>query len=147
MTITFYNVVDDPRVVNKALGAAVGSATGVLHERVNSLSMTIRVPSAYFNYITQSNYAMIDTFQKYYYLESYDIQNDCVYINLREDVLKSFATQIGAMVCTVARTENERKADAYLIDPEYKAKAYKKYVQRNFPNSIEDFSYILITVG
>ena len=43
--------------------------------------------------------------------------------------------------------EEEKKANAYLLDPDYQAKAYKKHVQRNFPVTLNDFSYILMTVG
>ena len=147
MVITFYNTPSDPRKVEKVLGTSTGSAVGVLHERVNSISMTVRLPGTCYNIVTQSNYVMLDLTQKYYFIEGYDVQNDCCYINLREDVLMSYKTQIQAMWCTVARTEDETRANAYLIDPQYKAKAYKKYVQRLFPNSVENWSYILMTVG
>ena len=147
MVITFYNTPSDPRVVNKTLGTSTGSATGVLHERVNSINMTVRLPGTCYNVVTQSNYVMLDLTQKYYFIESYEVQNDCCYIVLKEDVLMSYATQIEALRCTVARTESETKANAYLIDQQYKAKAYKKYVQRLFPNSVENWSYILMTVG
>lgn len=147
MTITFYNTPSDPRKVEKVLRTSTGSAIGVLHERVNSISMVVRLPGTCYNIVTQSNYVMLDLTQKYYFIEGYDVQNDCCYINLREDVLMSYKTQIEALRCTVARTESETRANAYLIDPQYKAKAYKKYVQRLFPNSVENWSYILMTVG
>lgn len=147
MVVTFYNTPSDPRVVSKSLGTSTGSATGVLHEKVNSINMTVRLPGTCYNIVTQSNYVMLDLTQKYYFIESYEVQNDCCFIVLKEDVLMSYATQIQALRCTVARTENETKANAYLIDQQYKAKAYKKYVQRLFPNSIETWSYILMTVG
>ena len=70
MVITFYRTMDDYRVLNKTLGTALGSATGVLHERVSDTQLSIKVPSSFFNYITQSNYVMIDTFQKYYFLNT-----------------------------------------------------------------------------
>ena len=147
MVVTFYNTPSDPREVSKSLGTSTGSATGVLHEKVNSINMTVRLPGTCYNIVTQSNYVMLDLTQKYYFIESYEVQNDCCYIVLKEDVLMSYATQIKTLRCTVARTENETKANAYLIDQQYKAKAYKKYVQRLFPNSIENWSYILMTVG
>lgn len=147
MNINFYTITDDPRKVGKTLGTVLATATGVLHERINNISMSVQVPSSFFNTIVQSNYVGIDTTGKHYFLESYDIRNDCVIINLKQDVLQNYSTQIRAMRCTVARTENEAKANAYLIDQQYKAKAYKKYVQRLFPNSMENWSYILMTVG
>ena len=145
MTITFYSTADDYRVVNKTLGEALGTATGVLHERVNDLQFTVRVPSQYFNYITQSNIVMVDTFQKYYFLESYEIQNDCVYINLVEDVRMSYATQIKAMTATVNRSASNWQG--FLYDQGYQILAYKTAAIRNFPPAINDDTMILTTVG
>lgn len=145
MTITFYSTADDYRVVNKTLGEALGTATGVLHERVNDLQFTVRVPSQYFNYITQSNIVMVDTFQKYYFLESYEIQNDCVYINLVEDVRMSYATQIKAMTATVNRSASNWQG--FLYDQGYQILAYKTAAIRNFPTAINDDTMILTTVG
>ena len=145
MTITFYSTADDYRVVNKTLGEALGTAMGELHERVNDLQFTVRVPSQYFNYITQSNIVMVDTFQKYYFLESYEIQNDCVYINLVEDVRMSYATQIRAMTATVNRSASNWQG--FLYDPGYQILAYKTAAIRNFPTAINDDTMILTTVG
>lgn len=147
MNINFYSITGDPKKVTKTLGSVLGTATGVLHERINSLSMVIRVPSTFFNIIVLSNYVGIDTTGKHYFLESYDIQNDCVLINLKQDVLMNYSTQIRGLTCTVARIENEELANGYLVDPEYKALSYKKVVTRNFPVELNDFSYILMTVG
>lgn len=147
MDINFYTITGDPRKVTKTLGTALATASGVLHERVNSLRMTVQIPSTFFNTVVQSNYVGIDTTGRHYFLESYDIRNDCILINLKQDVLMNFDTQIRGLHCTVARIQNEKMANGYLIDPEYKALAYKKIVTRNFPVELNDFSYILMTVG
>lgn len=147
MQINFYHITGDPRKVTKTLGSVLATATGVLHERVNSLQLSVRVPSTFFNYIVQSNYVGIDTTGKHYFLRSYDVQNDCVIINLWQDVLMNYDTQIRGLTCTVARIQNEELSNGYLMDPEYKALSYKKIVTRTFPVELNDFSYILMTVG
>lgn len=147
MNINFYTITGDPRKVTKTLGTALATAAGVLHERVNSLRMTVQIPSTFFNYVVLANYVGIDTTGRHYFLESYDIRNDCILINLKQDVLYNFDAQIRGLHCTVARIQNEKLANGYLIDPEYKALAYKKIVTRNFPVELNDFSYILMTVG
>lgn len=147
MNINFYTITGDPRKVTKTLGTALATATGVLHERVNSLRMTVQIPSTFFNTVVLANYVGIDTTGRHYFLESYDIRNDCILINLKQDVLMNFDAQIRTLHCTVARIQNEKLANGYLIDPEYKALAYKKIVTRNFPVELNDFSYILMTVG
>lgn len=147
MNINFYHISGDPKKVTKTLGSVLGTATGVLHERVNSLQMSVKVTSTFFNTIVGANYVGIDTTGKHYYLRSYDVQNDCVIINLYQDVLMNYDTQIRGLTCTVARIQNEELANGYLIDPEYKALSYKKIVTRTFPVELNDFSYILMTVG
>ena len=145
MVITFYNTPSDPRTVIKTLGSSTGSATGVLHERVNSLRMTVRLPGSLYNVVTQSNYVMLDLTQKYYYIESYEVQNDCCYIVLKEDVLMSYATQIRAMQATVDRSASEY--NGFLYDNGYEMLAYKKNAVRKFSASLENWDMILTTVG
>lgn len=145
MQITFYRTADDYRKVNKTLGTALGTATGELHERVNDLQFTVRLPHTFYNVVTQSNFVIVDTFQKYYFLESYEIQNDCVYINLSEDVRMSYATQIRAMTATVNRSASNWQG--FLYDQGYQVLAYKTAAIRNFPNAIDNDTMILTTVG
>lgn len=145
MVITFYLITEDYRVVDKTLGTSTGSATGVLHEKVNNLKMSVKIPGTLFNVVTASNYCFIDTTQAYYYLDSYDIENDCVIINLSEDVRKTWATQIKGVNATVNRQQNS--AQGYLNDSGYQAMAYEAVSTRRFPGSLDDFSYILMTVG
>ena len=145
MVITFYNTPSDPREVSKTLGNSTGSATGVLHERVNSIKMTVRLPGTCYNIVTQSNYVMLDLTQKYYYIESYEVQNDCCFIVLKEDVIMSYATQIKAMQCTIDRSASEY--NGFLYDNGYEMLAYKKNAVRKFGVSLDSWDMILTTVG
>lgn len=145
MVITFYRVNDDPRKLEKTLGTALGTASGQLHKRTNNLKMDIKVPGTFHNIITQSNYVMLDLFQKYYYRESYDIENDCVIIHLKEDVRMSWATQIKGVKTTISR--NATRYNGYLKDPNYNALAYEAIQYKQFPNALNDASCILVTVG
>lgn len=145
MVITFYKIACDYRVADKSLGNSTGSATGVLHTRENSLKMAVKIPSSLFNVVTTSNYCFIDTTQTYYYLDSYDIENDCVIINITQDVRKTWAAQILGVTATVMR--QEQIAQAYLNDSEYQAMAYQAIATKRFSGELNDFSYILMTVG
>lgn len=157
MVVTFYNTASDPRAVSKTLGTSTGSATGVLHEKVNSINMTVRLPGTCYNIVTQSNYVRLDLIvtqsnyvmpdltQKYYYIESYEVQNDCCYIVLKEDVLMSYATQIKAMQATVDRSASVY--NGFLYDNGYEMLAYKKNAVRKFNVSLNNWDMILTTVG
>lgn len=145
MVITFYKTTEDYRVLDKTLGTSTGSATGVLHEKVNDLQMSVKLPGTLFNVVTASNYCFIDTTQAYYYMPTYDIEKDSVIINLKMDVRKTFATQIKACPATITR--NEYQKQGYLNDSGYNALAYDNVQFKKFPNALTDASYILVTVG
>lgn len=147
MNISLYTIQDDYRKLQKTVGTALATLTGDLHEKVSDVQLVVRVPGLAAASVGAANYAYIDTLGKYYFREEFEIENNTLLIHLKEDVRMNFATQILATECTVARVENEKKANSYLLDANYQAKAYKKHVQRNFPNSIDNFSFILMTVG
>lgn len=147
MNIILYTIQDDYRKLQKTVGTALATLTGDLHEKVSDTQLVVRVPGSAAASVGAANYAFIDTLGKYYFREQFEIENNTLLIHLKEDVRMNFATQILATECTVARVEDEKKANAYLLDPDYQAKAYKKHVQRNFPVTMNDFSFILMTVG
>lgn len=147
MTLTFYSITDDFRKLDKTVGTSTGSSTGELHERVNDLQFTVRLPGTMATIAGGANYCYVDLFGKYYFVRSLEVENNTVYVTLYEDVRMNFATQIKAMPATITRTANERKADAYLLDNKYIAKAYRQITTKDFPNELTDFSFILMTVG
>ena len=145
MVITFYKCLDDHRKINKTLGTSTGSMTGHLHERVSDLDVTVKLPYAAYSILQGSNYCHIDTFSRYYYIVKYEIENDCVIATMHEDVLKSNAAALLNVNCTITRNQNMK--DGYLADDGYKVKAYKNIVTREFGNSMDDYSIIVMTVG
>lgn len=144
-TLTFYTTTSDYRALTKALGTALGTATGQLHEKINDLEMVIMLPGEYLNYCQNANIVYNSTTQKYYFLESYDVENNLVYAHLKEDVRMNFAAQIRGLTCTVVR--NESKSNAYLVDSEYNVLAYDNIVTIGFNFSFDDESLVLLTVG
>ena len=66
-------------------------------------------------------------------------------MTLESDPLQSFATAIKSCPATIER--NEVDANAYIQDSEYTALSYEAIATREFPNALDDFSYILMTVG
>lgn len=144
-TLTFYQSNSDYRALNKVLGTALGTATGQLHEKINDLEMVILLPGEYLNYCQNANIIYNSTTQKYYFKESYDVENNMVYVHLKEDVRMNFATQIKGINCTVVR--NEAKSNAYLVDSEYNVLAYDNIVTIGFNFSFTDESLVLLTVG
>lgn len=145
MNIKLYNTTSPRIKVNKTLNL-VADIDGEPHDNVSETEMSVRLSVGHLVGVQGSNYCYIATTGKYYYIApNYEIENSSVIIHLKEDVLMSYKTQLLAQTCTISRNENV--ANGYLIDPNYQALSYRKIVTRNFPKSLDNFSYIIMTVG
>lgn len=147
ITISLYQITEDEKTFPKTLGTAVSTHTVTLKDGCSIDNPTVSFSGG--NAIMATlNYAYIDTFQRYYYIRDrkMTVAGVCE-LTLESDVLQSFATEIKACPATITRQEDRRKADAYLIDNKYKAKSYRQITTQDFPTGLDDFSYILITVG
>ena len=145
MNITLYNTSTEKNKLDKDLSTPLGTISGALHERVNSLSLSVRIPGANDALVREANYVYIDDFDKYYFKESFDIENNTIIIRLKQDVLMSYRAEIRNNNATVSRNQN--KFNGYMIDQVYQVLAYRGIVAKAFPNSLTDNSIILMTVG
>lgn len=114
MTIDFCTTADPLNKITKSLSAGV-SKTGTLKDPTNVIDPVVLVefdPTGY-------NYANISAFGRYYFIR--DIRNVSNYlweVHMHVDVLMSYAAQIKASQCIVAKNEN--RYNLYLNDPNYK---------------------------
>ena len=147
INISLYQITDAENVVPKTLGTAVSTHTITLKD-----GCSIDKPTVSFSgssaIMATVNYAYIDAFGRYYFIRDRNMTvNGVCELTLESDPLQSFSAQLLAIPATITRTQNERLADAYLVDNKYIAKSYKQIVTRDFPNELNDFSFILMTVG
>ncbi len=145
MNITLYTTTSPRIQISKVLSGAV-AISGEPHEIVSETEMSLRLSIDRLASVKASNYCYIGDTGKYYYISpNYEIDNHTVIINLKEDVLMSFKSQIYAQTCTISR--NERQANSYLFDNGYQLLAYKNIVTKKFPSGLTDNSIILMTTG
>lgn len=145
ITMNLYQVTDDLNVLGKTIPAPTSSHTITLKDGC-SVDKPVVSFSAMASAIAPLNYAYIDTFQRYYFIvDRKSTVSGVVELTLESDVLESFKTAIKACSATITRNENERQG--YLPDSGYSAVAYEGVQHINFPNALEDTSYILVTVG
>lgn len=146
MTITLYTVTDDKRKVEKTLTSVKTINNAILYDDFNLFNPRLKISrGGYAGLFTSTNYVKIDAFNRFYYIESYDIDSNFVYLKLHEDVLMSNALAIRQLTCTVARNEN--LSNGYLRDGSYQIYAYDQVTCKMFPRSINQDSIILMTVG
>ena len=148
MTVTFYSVSDDARVLNKTLGDAVATLSAVeIFGECSIMDPVLKL--VYDADLLDANYCYISDWQRYYYIENYDLSNGReMYVRMHEDVLMSNATAIGELECTIVRTAQNGKANLYLDDGKFKVLNFPRIQIKKFPNSLnKSFSYVLTLAG
>lgn len=147
INLSLYQISDAENVFPKTLPAATSTHEIKLKEGC-SIDEPVVSFSAGSAIMATLNYAYIDAFQRYYWIRDRKmLVNGICEMTLESDPLQSFAADIKAVPATITRTENPRKADAYLLDNKYIGKSYKQIVTKDFPYELTDFSFILMTVG
>ena len=145
ITMSLYQVSDDPKVMGKHIPTATSTHTITLKDGC-SIDRPVVSFSAQASAVAALNYAYIDTFQRYYYItDRKSLINGVMELTLDSDPLESFSASI--KLCTATITRNQNDANGYIRDDQYTALGYEKVASKNFPVSLDDFSYILMTVG
>ena len=145
MNIKLYNTTSPKIKVNKTLNL-VADITGEPHNLVSETKMSVRLSIGHLQGVQGSNYAYIASTGKYYFIPpNYQIDNQSVIVNLKEDVLMSLKTELLTQTCTISK--NEFLADSYLYDENYKIDGYSNIVTKEFPQGFENESMVLLTVG
>ena len=145
MNIKLYNTTSPKIKVNKTLNL-VADITGEPHDIVSETEMSVRLSIGHLIGVQGSNYAYIASTGKYYFISpNYQIDNQSVIVNLKEDVLMSLKTPLLAQTCTISK--NEFLADSYLYDDNYKIDGYSNIVTKEFPQGFDNESMVLLTVG
>lgn len=145
ITMSLYQVSDDINVMGKSIPTPTSTHTILLKDGC-SVDNPVVTFSAVASAIAPLNYAYIDSFGRYYYItDRKSLVNGVVELTLESDPLQSFKTEIGNCDAIVRRQEND--ANGYLQDDQYNAMAYEAVATQPWPKSIDDFSFILMTVG
>lgn len=150
MTVNFYAVTDDNRVIDKNLGNVVVSISDA---KVYG-DCSIMNPSLLINYrdsIPGVNYFEIPSWSRFYYVTEITVLpgKRCI-VSGKEDVLKGNAQQIKNLVAYRVRSEN--KKTAYAVDPAYPSLITANVTIMNFSEApfkagVGDYNYILTVKG
>ena len=143
-TITLYKTSSENNRVTKSLANAK-SLTGELRNQTSVLTPSIRIESS--DNISGYNYCHIPEFGRYYYISDItSVRTNCWVINLRCDVLMSYADQIKVLTPIIEREEIGFKSE--LIESDIPIDVNKKVEKYYFPNGFtKDIQYVLTTAG
>jgi hypothetical protein len=105
MNITFYKTKSETNKINKTLSDAL-PITGSIKDNTNIVSPTIKVQ--YNANLLTYNYCYIPVFNRYYFVNSVEIDGDILIISLSCDVLMSFKNDILSSKVRVIRSSSSK---------------------------------------
>lgn len=108
MIINFFNYTGKREIINKSLGVS-NALNGLLYNRFDTITPVIKIR---YNGNFPFNYAYINEFDKYYFIEKITrIDNNYIEISFEIDVLKTYSNAL--LLATGTITESD-SASAYL---------------------------------
>lgn len=120
MNITVYNMSDDKRTLNKNLGSAIVTYTGVhLKDDSDLINPIFRLTKLQDNggHITKVNYLYSPFFNRYYFIENVKYcTGGIIELECHVDVLQSFKSEILTKSAYVTRQENASEKKNYFYD-------------------------------
>lgn len=128
----------------------ITTLTGVLKAATSILTPTIlieNIPSDTISTITASNYAYIEAFnrRKYFITDIRLMKNNLIEIDMRCDVLSTYADEIMQQTAIVKRQEN--KWNLYLNDGSLQVYQNQIILTQPFPSGFTAQEYVLSVAG
>jgi hypothetical protein len=156
MTLTFYNVSDDPRTVKKTLGTAVATISNVFaKEPLDFMSPTFILSGVNSNSgFNNRNYLFCQELNRYYFIKDYiNVPGDLTEVICTEDVLMTYADKIMNSDCVVFNQSRFDKGNSLIPDSRLPMQANTE--SRTFafqPGelsavSVSDYSFVLNVFG
>lgn len=146
-TANLYIINDDRRKADKKLSNIIKENVNITYKDATEFIRPIIVLDYDGSWnMRDCNYIYLSDKNRYYFVEKHSFQKgQKVVYELLEDVRTSHKEGIRSLICTVTRNENLK--NGYLHDSNYSVYAYEQIVCKMFPNSINQDSIILMTVG
>lgn len=146
-TANLYIITDDRRKADKNLSNIIKENVNITYKDATEFIRPIIVLDYDSSWnMRDCNYIYLSDKNRYYFVENHSFQKgQKVVFELLEDVRTSHKEGIHGLTCTVTRNENLK--NGYLHDSNYSVYAYEQIVCKMFPNSINQDSIILMTVG
>lgn len=152
-SINIYEFTGKKEEMNKAANwTLLDTVSGEFRGEVNILAPVIEITPTtdltQAKILKKGNYAYIADFGRYYYITDITgVAQNVIRLNLRVDVLMSFATEIRENTAIIERQEKDSACNTYLSD--YELKLYNEpYVETYaFTNSFSSDNFVLAVAG
>lgn len=126
MTVKFYTITDDPRVVDKTVSSAVLTLTGV-HVKGECSTLEPEFELAYNSSLMTCNYMYVEEWGLYYFIRDRKVSAQRMILITKEDVLMCYSSGLKSCKAIIRRQEKTgpgSKTNLYLQDKAFVTKAY-----------------------
>ena len=144
MDVITYTTTDEAEKVTKTLTNAATYTNVTMKDPTDTVHPVVTIQTG--ANLSSVNYMRIERYGRYYFVEKpVAVKNGVWELHCTSDPLMSFKDSLLNVSGTVTRSEV--LYNGYLNDTEYKALAYRDVYTRAFPNSFNNDSLILLTIG
>lgn len=146
MTITLFKNLSDPRCIVKNM-QQVGEQNIPLEFIENSDVVNPVLKMTPESNVLQANYAYIPEWGRYYFIENHTVSKGYIYVNMKSDVLQSFASQIRE--CKAVVTRNQKRYNLYQVDDQFKIENRRALQRVEFDKGFDSSSqeFLLCVIG
>jgi hypothetical protein len=145
MTIKLYNNLSDKIVVDKKITQIGADITGTLREDCSVIDPVIALEGTVGSNIATCNYAYIQEFARYYYINNIVCRGNLFELHMHVDVLMSYRGDIRSNNAVISR--QEQHYNLYLQDGVFKEQSNPHYQIMKFPSGFSSFNFILAVSG
>lgn len=154
LTLTVYNISDDPRKLTKTLGSAVGTYTVNPTDNCDILNPVVSIHSTGTGaFPLTANYATLSDTGRQYFIKDITLgTGGKVYVHLAVDVLGTYDSQIRGCDCTITRAQWTGRT--MIPDDQFPLNTNRRLIRNatfegaiSRPFSAGDSSIIIQTIG
>ena len=144
MILKLYKNVSEKNVLDKNI-TELASLSGTLRDDCSIINPVIMIEDTAGFDLKYTNYAYIEEFGRFYYINNIVCKNGLFELQMHVDVLKTHANGIRANEAVIARQQNQY--NLYLQDGVFKTYAYPHIQIKQFPTGFTDFNFIFSVAG
>lgn len=145
MTIKFYKNLSDRNHLDKNISQLGSDVTGTLRENCSVIDPIIKIEEYTSFDLPSCNYAYIEEFSRYYFINNIVLVGNLYEIHMHVDVLSTYKDEIRSNEAVIAR--QEKQYNLYLKDGAFKTYANPHIQVSQFPNGFSDYNFIFSVSG
>lgn len=144
MTVKFYTNSSERDEIYKTLSNETTLSNVIIKDDTN-ITDPVLILSGTSALANNINYAYIQTFGRYYFIESKDVSQQRIYLTLHVDVLESARSQILNNGAVIGRSTNQ--FNTYIPDTDMPQLNECDITTTPFPNAFSDTESMLLSVA